>query len=220
MKKYVQKLTAVLVVLVMVLASVPVSAQSTSTAPKRSAYAQIKVQKSYILGSYHPDKTTVKITQSKKLGTIKSTRHSDGYDWYYFYPIKAGNTTITVTSKDKASGSKAEIIKYPFTILKYQNPISSVKIGSTTISGNKFNKTDRIYLSYSKYSKQNNVLKIAPKKGWALRSLNAFDKSGNQLTIEELKKFKAFGGKGNYILKAEFYNNKSQASELIEIVFK
>lgn len=104
--------------------------------------------------------------------------------------------------------------------MKYQNPISSVKIGSTTISGNKFSKTDRIYLSYSKYSKQNNVLKIAPQKGWSLRSLNAFDKSGNQLTIEELKKFKAFGGKGNYILKAEFYNNKNQASELIEIVFK
>ena len=38
--------------------------------------------------------------------------------------------------------------------------------------------------------------------------------------IEEIKKFKAFGGKGNYILKAEFFNEKRQTSEFIEIVFK
>ncbi len=108
MKKYLKKLTAALVVLVMILASVPVSAQGINTSPKRSVYAQIKVQKDYILGSYHPDNTTVKITQSKKLGTIKSTKRSDGYNWYYFYPVKAGNTIITVTSKDKVSDSKAE----------------------------------------------------------------------------------------------------------------
>lgn len=126
-----------------------------------------------------------------KLGTVKSTKRSDGYTWYYFYPAKAGNTTITVVAKDKLSGSKAETTKYPFTILKYQNPVSSVKIRNTNISGNKLNKTDRLYLSYSKYSRQNNTLKITAKKGWALRSLVAFDKSGNQLNIEEIKKFKA-----------------------------
>ena len=220
MKKYFKKLTAILVVLVMLLASVPASAQTTSTAQKRSVYSQVNVQKGYILGSYNLNKTSVKITQSRKLGTVKSTKRSDGYTWYYFYPAKAGNTTITVVAKDKLSGSKAETTKYPFTIVKYQNPVSSVKIRNTNISGNKLNKTDRLYLSYSKYSRQNNTLKITAKKGWALRSLVAFDKSGNQLNIEEIKKFKAFGGKGNYILKAEFFNEKRQTSELIEIVFK
>lgn len=147
MKKYFKKLTAILVVLVMLLASVTASAQTTSTAQKRSVYSQVNVQKGYILGSYNLNKTSVKITQSRKLGTVKSTKRSDGYTWYYFYPAKAGNTTITVVAKDKLSGSKAETTKYPFTILKYQNPVSSVKIRNTNISGNKLNKTDRLYLS-------------------------------------------------------------------------
>ena len=42
-------------------------------------------------------------TVSRKLGTVKSTKRSDGYTWYYFYPAKAGNTTITVVAKDKLS---------------------------------------------------------------------------------------------------------------------
>ena len=134
--------------------------------------------------------------------------------------VTPGIIFILLRLEIQLSGSKAETTKYPFTILKYQNPVSSVKIRNTNISGNKLNKTDRLYLSYSKYSRQNNTLKITAKKGWALRSLVAFDKSGNQLNIEEIKKFKAFGGKGNYILKAEFFNEKRQTSEFIEIVFK
>ena len=56
MKKYFKKLTAILVVLVMLLASVPASAQTTSTAQKRSVYSQVNVQKGYILGSYNLNK--------------------------------------------------------------------------------------------------------------------------------------------------------------------
>ena len=57
--------------------------------------------------------------------------------------------------------------KFYFNVVNYKNPVSSIKLGKTTIKGNKFNKTDKLSLSYSKYAKQSNSLKIVPKKAGA-----------------------------------------------------
>lgn len=219
MKKHLKQFLAVVTVLIMVLAAVPTFAEEGVNS-SRNVYAQIHAQKGYILGSYHPTKTTVKCTMSKNLGKVKKTRRSDGYDWYYFYPSKPGKTIVTIKSKDKTSNSRTETAKHAFTILKYQNPVSSIKIGSTKISGSKFNKMDRISLSYNKYSQKSNAIKVVAKKGWTYDGIMAYDKAGNQIGYDVLKSFQAAGGKGNYILKAVFTNKKTKAAEAVEIVFK
>ena len=72
MKKHLKQFLAVVTVLIMVLAAVPTFAEEGVNS-SRNAYAQIHAQKGYILGSYHPTKTTVKCTMSKNLGKVKKT---------------------------------------------------------------------------------------------------------------------------------------------------
>ena len=108
---------------------------------------------------------------TQKLGDIKVTSIGhDGYYYYHFFPKKTGKTTIT--TKSKYDNSKRII-----TIRKYNNPVSSIKIGSTTVKGSKFNKTDRRYLSYDKYVKQKNQLIITPKKGWEVNRIRTLNRS-------------------------------------------
>ena len=146
MKKYFKKFTVMVIALTMILAS---SVSVFANTLKQTAYTQIHLETGYILGSYHPKKDPVKFSMTQKLGDIKVTHIGyDGYYYYEFFPKKTGKTTIT--TKSKYDNSKRII-----TIRKYNNPVSSIKIGSTTVKGSKFNKTDRLYLSYDKYVKQN-----------------------------------------------------------------
>ena len=111
------------------------------------------------------------------------------------------------------------------TIRKYNNPVSSIKIGSTTVKGSKFNKTDRLYLSYDKYVKQKNQLIITPKKGWEVNQIRTLNRSGSKeyqsLSIFDKNSIKPTGGKGNYKLSIEFRNTKINGGRITEeIVFK
>ena len=185
---------------------------------EQHAYLQVHVKTGYILGSYHPKKDPAKFSMSKKLGIIKDTSvGKDGYHYYYFFPEKTGKTSITTKAKYENS-------KRIFTITKYVNPVSSLKIGNTNVKGSKFNKTDRIYLSYNKYAKQKNQLVITPKKGWEVCSINVLNKSGNK-TYQSLSPFdknsiKPVGGKGNYKLSIVFLNSANGGRITEEIVFK
>ena len=155
---------------------------------------------------------------TQKLGDIKVTSIGhDGYYYYEFFPKKTGKTTIT--TKSKYDNSKRII-----TIRKYNNPVSSIKIGSTTVKGSKFNKTDRRYLSYDKYVKQKNQLIITPKKGWEVNRIRTLNRSGSKeyqsLSIFDKNSIKPTGGKGNYKLSIEFMNTKTHGRITEEIVFK
>lgn len=216
MKKYFKKFTVMVIALTMILASsVSVSANTL----KQTAYTQIHLKTGYILGSYHPKKDPVKFSMTQKLGDIKVTHIGyDGYYYYEFFPKKTGKTTIT--TKSKYDNSKRII-----TIRKYNNPVSSIKIGNTTVKGSKFNKTDRLYLSYDKYVKQKNQLIITPKKGWEVNQIRTLNRSGSKeyqsLSIFDKNSIKPTGGKGNYKLSIEFRNTKINGGRITEeIVFK
>ena len=103
----------------------------------------------YNIGSIGKAKATVK-SSNTKIATVKVKK---GVIWVH--AKKPGKVTITTKIRKKTYKTK-------LTILKYENPISSVKIGKTTIKGNRFNKATTIYLSYSKY--QNKKQKIKRKR--------------------------------------------------------
>lgn len=170
------------------------------------------------MGSYHPKKDPAKFSMSRKLGTIKDTHTGeDGYHYFYFFPEKTGKTSITTKSKYDNS-------KRIFTISKYVNPVSSIKIGSTNIKGGKFNKTDRIYLSYKKYVNQKNPLVITPRKGWEVTNIKMTNKSGSKIYQSyspfDKNSIKLTGGKGNCKLSIEFMNSSAGGRITEEIVFK
>lgn len=237
MKKHFKKFLTLIVALVVVLSAVPVSAKTvTETMAKEYVYLQPRIGCSKIVGSFHP-KQKVKFAYNKKIGKVKTTRKDlYGYYWYSFYPTKAGKTTVTTTylnSYDSYKTTFKEIDKYPFIILNYQNPVSSSKLGNTRISGSRFNKTDKIYMSYNAYSKKNQTFKLTPKKGWIVDRVQIKDKKGFvtksfYAAYGDYKhagkftsaKVRATGGKGNYILSIYTRNQKTNACVETQIVFK
>ena len=62
--------------------------------------------------------------------------------------------------------------KTKVTVKKYENPIKSVRIGNTSISGSKFNRSSRISIPYSKFANKKVKTKITLKKGWKLEEIN------------------------------------------------
>ena len=138
-----------------------------------------------------------------------------------FVPKSAGKTVITTKVGNKT-------FKTNVTVYKYTNPISSIKIGNTAVSGSKLAKTDRLYLSYDKYVGKKLNLIFNVKKGWNyIWSMDLKDKKGNYISnnIEAddnglFKNLEVKGGKGNYIYNFWFTNSKNHVTETISIVFK
>lgn len=237
MKKQLKKLLTLVVALVVVLSAVPVSAKTFSqTMEQQYIYLQPKIGCSKTIGWFHP-KQKAKFTYNKKLGKMKATTKDPyGYYCYSFFPTKAGKTTLitsNLSSTDNYKTTSKEIVKYPFTILNYQNPISSVKLGNTTISGSKFNKTDKAYASYNSFSKKLQTLKVSPKKGWTVDSVQVVNKKGMVVksfyaAFGDYKnagkftsaKFRAYSGKGNYILSISCRNKKTDACVKTQIIFR
>ena len=218
MKKQFKKLAVLVSVLALVLSAVPVSAKAQKL-PRLYLYKQVRIEDmSVTLGWFQPSMDKVKFSQSKKIGTVKATlKDSYGYTCYKFIPKKAGKTVVTVKYR---SGSSSVTDKQPFTALKYTNPVSSIKLGNTEIAGSKFNKTDKINLSYAKFSKQNSAITVTAKKGWTYKGATIVNKKGKQISSTGVSSVKAKGGKGNYVLKLCFTNDKNQGMVYTEVVFR
>lgn len=83
----------------------------------------------------------------------------------YLQARKAGTSTVTTVVDGKTYKTKV-------TVKKYENPIKSVRIGNTSISGSKFNRSSRISIPYSKFANKKVKTKITLKKGWKLEEIN------------------------------------------------
>lgn len=107
-----------------------------------------------------------KASQIKKLKCSNKDMKVSAKDGYIRvdYGKKAGKATITCTVK----GVK---LKTTFTVKKYTNPVSSIKIGSKKYTS-KFAKNDYIYIS-KKVSKK--ALNIKAKKGWTIKSVSVYN---------------------------------------------
>ena len=110
----------------------------------------------------------------------------------YFIARKPGSTTVSFQV-----GSKTYRVKVR--VRKYQNPVSSVKIGNTKIAGNKFNfqsngtKTAIITASLSKYRNKNVKISVTPVKGWKVSYFDFYNdwvKIGNFINPSPRRWFK------------------------------
>ena len=210
MKRTLKKIVALVAVFVMLITAIPVSAASdaaTSTwvAENFSAYVPVKNEsKPFGFATTHAKKISVKIADPK-IGRIE-----------------CNNRNSIITTKVGKKTFKTNV-----TVYKYTSPISSVKIGNTTISGKKFSKTDTIYLSYDKYVGKKINIKFNWKKGWYSCYMDLKDKNGDDIpnVIQQgknglFKNLSVHGGKGNYIVSVIFENEKTRGIETLSIVFK
>lgn len=133
--------------------------------------------------------------------------------WYYFKPKAVGKTTVTI----KAGKT---VLKRKITVVKYQNPVASMKIGNAKISKKNFKKSDTVSLSYNKYKKGGKLI-VTPNRGFQLAYASAVNKAGAEIEyINAYGNIKPRGGKGNYILMLRFQNMVTGVTYNTRVVFK
>ena len=226
MKKTMKKLVALVAIFAMLITAIPVSAANdaathTWVTDKLVGYVPVKSDaKQLSLATTKAKNVSVKVA-NPKIGKIVY-EDLTFMKLIHFVPKRAGKTVVTTKVGKKT-------FKTNVTVYKYTDPISSVKVGDTTISGSKFAKTDKIYLSYDKYAGKNINIKFNTKKGWYSCYTTVKDKKGNSVEndIREddnnsnlFKGVRVQGGKGNYILNIVFENGKNKGVETLSIVFK
>lgn len=171
-------------------------------------------------------------TSNKSVVSIKQIKQKDtslGKYYLYLKAKKPGTAVVSVKLKGKTYKTKV-IVK------KYVNPVQSVKIGSTSVSGSKFNSASVVNLSYGKFANKKVKTTVVLKKGWKLDDYYYWDSKqpkGSMLpgfeyfskgeqegrTVINGHKIPVKGGKGFEILITAV-NEKSGMTEYVSLVFK
>ena len=209
MKKNLKK--AVVLLLALVMALTPVQAFA---AEKRYFYLSNTSQTRISMGIHDFDEDYKVTVANKKIATIQRKPYNeDGRKAYIYYlvPKKSGKTLTTLKN---SYGT----FKSYYYFLKYTNPISSMKLGNTTIKGSKFDKKDCITLSYKKYANKNLKLKVVPKKGWAVSCYMASEKRNQNPYMELPDSFRPT--KKGCNLRIEMRDTKRNTKENVDIIFK
>ena len=167
MKKILKKILTISLIFIMILSAVPVQARMPE-------YFGGKKTVTLYTGKTIKNNLTKKFFKSSFIGFF---RGADGkltfinssnplvadasfdYSLINVTPKKTGKTVIT--AKD---GNKTR--KCNLTVKKYTNPVVSVKIGNSTISGKHFNKEAYRVIPYSKFAKKKVKVTFNLKKGW------------------------------------------------------
>lgn len=242
MKRVMKTMATALIALMLMLAAVPVMAKdyavtedkrvqlylpekATATSypdrghlgkeyPERGRYT-------YFLGNLYSSDgepiKNIKITaksSNNKVATVKLEKDNDGTAFISVEPKKAGVTTIKVTVNGKIYQTK-------YTVKKYINPVSSIKVGKTNIKGASFNKTGVYTLKYSQYANKKMNVKINLKKGWKLQwGVEYAQKSWAKYDgIKNGAALKISGGKG-FVINAMVKNTKTGQEEEVAVYFK
>lgn len=213
MKKTLKKLTTMIVAMaLLVLMAVPAYAGDIGLPNKLTLYPANSVKTRYIgkswgIGYAEGEKVSAK-SSNTKVATVKVQA-----GLIILTPKKAGKTTITV----KADGNST---KRTYTIYKYTNPISSVKIGKTTVSGKKFAKSALYTAKYSKYAGKKTAIKFNLKKGWKFVDIGYGKKNWQKSeTIKNGQSIRISGGSGLGVC-AYVQNKKTGQFETIALYFK
>lgn len=164
--------------------------------------------------------------------SVKQTKFNFGTQPSYsisLTPKKAGTATVSLKYKGKTYKTKV-------TVKKYVNPIKTVKLGTTVISGSKFKTASEINLSYAKFAGRNLKTNVQLASGWKLEKMFIYngDPANGSLkpAIEYMQKGWArtesvangskvpvAGGKGFKIMFTAT-NTKTGISERITITLK
>lgn len=173
-------------------------------------------------------------TSDKSIVSVKQKKTYDEYcgKCYYYLYLKAqnpGTATVSVKLKDKTYKTKV-------TVKKYVNPVQSVKIGGTSVSGSRFNSASIVNLSYGKFASKKVKTTVVLKNGWKLDEYYYWDskqQKGFMLPGFEYfpkgeqegrivingHKVPVKGGKGFEILISAI-NEKSGMTEYVSLMFR
>lgn len=223
MKNFTKKVIALSLLLIMVLTSVPVSAAYVNPNDNLS-YFNAARQIDCPAISFDPmnyvvigrTDSTEKITTKSSnpaLGKIVRYKYKDGCTEVRFIAKKSGKATVTTTVGKK-------VFKTKVTVLKYSNPLTSMQLGKTKISGKKFNKTNKITLSYKTYAgKTFSTPKCKLKNGWERVNCYVVDtRTGKYL--QDGDKIKISGGAGKKAVIVVYYNHELNRAIKHCIIFK
>ena len=160
----------------------------------------------------HPD-PKYKITDIKSSNTAVATPFTDGEKsgttTLNVYPHKAGTAIISCRVNGKTYKTK-------FIARKYVCPLTYIKLGSTTMTANKFKKTDEIHLSYRKYAKKNQKISVKPAKGWKIKGI--YCSNGTKYMTEVKNNSSYFiNTENDWYMYVFFINPTTQQKEFINI---
>ena len=231
MKRFMKKLSVVLIAAMLVVMSVSIPVQAkTVTQPSRVLTLYSSSARNYssplgtsvsanisLIGSTSKSsKVTNLKTSNKSVVTVSSkigakSVAADTRRFIYVTAKKAGTATVSY----KANGTT---YKVKLTVKKYTSPLSSLKLGSSNITS-KFQKSSVYTLPYAKYANKNVKLSFKGKSGWTVNA-NYLEKAG-KFASNMLKNNKTFKvTKKNSMLLLSAVNNKTGQSETAVVIFK
>lgn len=147
-----------------------------------------------------PESAKLLTIKSSKPDVIKVVKEGSGLYDHHLVPLKTGKSKISVKYK---SGSKTGTIAATFTVKKYPNPLSFVKI-----NGNKIDiKSNKYYYTVNKYTGTKTTITVKPAKGWKIDSTWGYmEKADNNSDFSEFspRSGKAFTIKKGYNAGAFF----------------
>lgn len=224
--------------LTMLLTALPAQAASSLDVPKRVT-PTIYPSETYITGGrtnkmryLYLVPSKVKALKSSKKSVATVTQSKDGTNGYYIRMNlkKAGTTTVSFKYKSKTYKTKV-IVK------KYVNPVSSIKIGNTTLPSSKFKTGTGVSLKYSKFANKKVKVTINLKPGWetdsgsSIRNANgtlvpipgfSYIQKGwrtSRTALWDNSTIKIKGGKG-FTINIRAKNTKTGQGVTFPIVFK
>ena len=173
MKKTMKKLIALVLVFAMLLSCIPAFAAEAAEIYAEDQVSAIKYpneKMSEIYLAYVSDAKTVKVkTSNSKVGFTVSQKNPGCYS-IYLKAKKSGTTKVTIKA-----GKVTKTMKV--TVRNYENPLAAVQVGKTTVSGNKYTKSNELKFSYAKYAGEKIKISFKAKKGWKVKQVEYAEKS-------------------------------------------
>lgn len=229
MKKFIKKLSTVMLAAMLVLMTVVIPVQAkTVTQPSRvltlysssarnytSPLGTSVSANYYVVGSVAKTAKVTDIkTSNKSVATIAAkvgAGSASSRKFIYVTAKKAGTATVSY----KTSGTT---YKVKVTVKKYTSPISTLSLNGSSI-GSKLQKSSVYTLSYAKYAQKKVKVSYKAKSGWTVTA-NYLDKAGkfNAAIIKNNKTIKVT--KKNSMLLLDAVNAKTGQSETAVIIFK
>lgn len=217
MKKTMKKLIALVAVFAMLLTTVPAFAAGQSCIygeDKVSAvfYPNQKMYDQYFGYVGYTKKIQVN-SSNAKVGTCIAKKDPNGYS-LYFRAKKTGTTTLTVKAGNETKKIKA-------VVANYTNPVASIKLGNTTVSGSRFNKTSKTNVSYySKFANKKVKVTAVAKKGWKVKNLEYLKKGWMRSEMVKNGATISVNGGSGFIIMATLENEKTGVTEFVEMTLK
>lgn len=152
--------------------------------------------------------------KNKSVVSIKKKPGYEGKTELWLKPKKVGETMFSYKYKE---AGKTKTKKVKVEVKKYVSPVTSIKLGTTTIKGTKLKNSSIYNVKYSKFAKQKVKVKITPAKDWILVLDGGpyIDAGGN--SVENGSKVKVSKG---FVINVPMLNKKTRQVESITIYFK